>query len=161
MGYLVTYRDGSIVIRAAAQPSALAALSSLANDGRFVKDDHRQLSRALARATNIESAFRLFGWRSQSDHAGNVVHVWMVGSDLAYSEDMFLALAPYIDSGGYVEFVGEDGDIWRWSFTGRDMVEAYPDLPWPAERCTTPGVRIVQPLRAVVAALRARARTLQ
>ena len=159
MGYSVSYGDGNIVIRAAAQPSALAALSSLATDAPFVKEDNRQLSHALAGATSLESALRLFGWQSESDGAGDLVHVWMVGSELAYSEDMFLALASSIDCGGYVEFVGEDGDIWRWSFTGRDMIETYPALRWPVERRNTPRVRIARRLCACLAAMRALPRT--
>jgi hypothetical protein len=159
MGYSVSYREGNIVIRAAAQPSAFAALASLATDARFVKEDNRLLSRAPVCATSLESALRLFGWHSQSDGAGDLVHVWMAGSELAYSEDMFLALAPSIDSGGYVEFIGEDGDIWRWSFTGRDMIETYPDLHWPVEPRNTSRVRIARRLCACLAAMRALPRT--
>jgi hypothetical protein len=156
MSYSVTFRDGSIAVRASAKPAALRALISLAAAG-ITGDDVDRLDSAVLRASTLETALRAFGWDSSSDTTGDIVHAWMIGDELGYSEDMFRALAPHIEPGSYAEFIGEDRDIWRWRFDGRHVIETYPDFVWP----TTPTggwARACDLLRARVTAFRARRR---
>jgi hypothetical protein len=154
MSYSVTFREGSIALRAGAKSAALSALVSLAADGRLASADNGRLCRAMLRATTLESALRAFGWDSCSDAAGDIVHTWMIGDELDHSEEMFRALVPHIEPGSHVEFIGEDGDIWRWSFTGQHMIETYPEFIWPLPP-TARWARVWQLLRARVMMLRA------
>ncbi|HXA27632.1 MAG TPA: hypothetical protein VN193_02700 [Candidatus Angelobacter sp.] len=157
MSYLVSFRDGRIAIRASAKAAALGELMSIAADGRLAGDESTALRRAVLHAGTLETALRAFGWDSYVDATGDVVNAWMTGDELAYSEEMLRALVSRIEPGSFVEFIGEDGDIWRWSFTGRHMIETYPELLWPPTS-TGRWARALQVLRARAAALRVRRR---
>jgi len=157
MSYSVTFRDGSIAIRASAKPAALAALVSLAASRTIAGDDRERLCPAVLCATTLATALSAFGWDSCSDAAGAIVHAWMIGDNLGYSEAMFRALAPHIEPGSYVEFIGEDGDIWRWTFDRRHVIETYPDFVW-SSTTTRKWARVRHLLRARVTAFRARRR---
>lgn len=153
MAYSVNFLDGNIAIRASAKPAALAALMSLAADDSIVRD--AEVLRPLLASTTLEDALRAFDWDSHTDQAGDVVHMWMTDDQLDHSEAMFRALAPHIEPGSYVEFAGEDGDIWRWSFESQHVIETYPQFLWPPA-ATRHRARTIRALRARVIALRAR-----
>jgi len=154
MSYSVTFRDGSVAIRASAIPASLGALMSLAADDKIVGDDSDELRHAVLVSTTLESALRAFGWDSHSDAEGDILHVWTAREELGYSEAMFGALASHIEPGSYVEFIGADGDVWRWSFDGRQVIETYPDFVWPSTP-TRECARLIHLLRARVTAFRA------
>ena len=153
MPYSVNFRDGSIAIRASAKPAALGALMTLVADDSIVCD--AEVLRPLQASTTLEDALRAFDWDSYTDQGGDVVQMWMAGDQLDHSEAMFRALAPHIERGSYVEFTGEDGDIWRWSFDSRHVIETYPQFLWPPA-ANHHRRRTIRALRARVTALRAR-----
>jgi len=45
-------------------------------------------------------------------------------------EDMFGALAPFVEAGSWIEMVGEDNCLWRWTFDGEKCHETYPEIVW-------------------------------
>ena len=45
------------------------------------------------------------------------------GEKLGDDEIFLSALAPYVEDGSYLEFEGEDGYSWRWSFKNGKLVE--------------------------------------
>lgn len=47
---------------------------------------------------------------------GDICDVEFTGEKYGDEEIFFKALAPYIESGSYLCFEGEDGDIWKWVF---------------------------------------------
>lgn len=44
-------------------------------------------------------------------------------------EQFFKAIAPYIND-GYLEYIGEDGDKWRYIFKNGECKEVYPKIVW-------------------------------
>ncbi|MGL4453862.1 MAG: hypothetical protein ACRCX8_06685 [Sarcina sp.] len=46
-----------------------------------------------------------------------------------YEESVFKCIAPYVED-GYLEYIGEDGDRWRYIFKGGKCREVYPKLIW-------------------------------
>lgn len=43
-------------------------------------------------------------------------------------EEMFQAIAPFVEADSYIEMQGEDGEIWRWIFDGTTCVEKVANL---------------------------------
>ena len=43
--------------------------------------------------------------------------------------ELFQCIAPYIDD-GYLEYIGEDGEKWRYIFKNGECKEVYPKIVW-------------------------------
>lgn len=46
-----------------------------------------------------------------------------------YEKSLFECIAPYVND-GYLEYLGEDGDRWRYVFKDGDCEEVSPELVW-------------------------------
>lgn len=46
-------------------------------------------------------------------------------------EELFRSMAKYIDN-GYLEYIGEDGEKWRYIFKNGECKEVYPKIVWEA-----------------------------
>jgi len=61
-------------------------------------------------------------WLAELDDDYNLVGLGRERETLAGNEDaMFGVLAPFIDDGALVEFLGEDGKRWRYVFNGKTV----------------------------------------
>jgi hypothetical protein len=66
---------------------------------------------------NLEDLFEVFGFEidfdSTTGHLDTIDFVWE-----KLGEEMILLkqIAPYVEEGSYIQWVGEDGDIWRYVF---------------------------------------------
>lgn len=49
-----------------------------------------------------------------------------------YSDDikLFNILAPFVESGSFIEMIGGDGETWRWVFDGTSCQEKHPKVEW-------------------------------
>lgn len=55
----------------------------------------------------------------------------MAYDDKSWLEEEFAEeLAPFAVPGGYLEWEGEDGALWRWDFDGDGMSVRYGDIVW-------------------------------
>jgi hypothetical protein len=81
--------------------------------------DQKTDSKTLSEATDY------FYWTLSKNDDGDYDKLDFTGEKLYDDEDMFRSLAPFVESGSYVEIHGEE-DTWRWVFDGRSMKEVYP-----------------------------------
>jgi hypothetical protein len=85
-------------------------------------------------AETLEDALR--AWRWPSDPQGvepteDVDHIAFDGEKIGNEEVLFDAIAPFVESGSFIEMHGEDGCQWRWLFRNGKCYEIYPELTWP------------------------------
>lgn len=84
---------------------------------------------------NIQDAFDCVGWWPAVDANGNVCGLsFNDGGCEDDDEDLFDAIAPYVEAGSTLEMRNEDGCFWTWYFDGKtctkyDAVIRYPGLP--------------------------------
>ena len=71
-----------------------------------------------------------WGWSGRYDAGGDVIGLEFDREKLGDEEMLFGALVPFVAPGGYIEMVGEDGDIWRWVFDGGTVSRVEPTLVW-------------------------------
>lgn len=45
-------------------------------------------------------------------------------------EELFKSMAKYIDDGSYLEYIGEDGEQWRYIFKNGECKEVYPTITY-------------------------------
>lgn len=72
---------------------------------------------------DLEEVMNHFGFDVSFDAAGNIVDIGF-DSKTGNEDDLLEALAPFVESGSYVEWRGEDDDLWRHSFHDGHMTTA-------------------------------------
>jgi hypothetical protein len=71
----------------------------------------------------LEEILEEWRWEAEVDEEGNITDIQFAGEKYGDEEALFSALAPFVDSGSFIEMVGEEGDHWRWCFTEGTLVE--------------------------------------
>jgi hypothetical protein len=71
-----------------------------------------------------------WGWDADVDANGDIIDICFLGEKLGDEIKLFKALAPFVEADSYIEMQGEDGDLWRWVFDGKAMVEKKPSTVW-------------------------------
>src|SRR5690606_21320852 len=63
-------------------------------------------------------AYALDAWRwvPEREATGDIVGLRFRGERLGDDRVLFEAIAPFVEPGSFIEMVGEDGAIWRWTF---------------------------------------------
>lgn len=108
MGYCMRQLDESFRIARNRIPSALRAMK-------------RKLK---VREKSMEAALLLWGWDAQLEpETGDIAGLSFVGEKYHEDERMFRVLAPYVEKDSRLVMIGEDDQIWRWSFDGRSLIE--------------------------------------
>ena len=54
---------------------------------------------------------------------GSLRVIWFEGEKLGHDSELWTALAPFIPYGCEIKCRGEDDSMWRWYFTGEEMIE--------------------------------------
>ena len=115
MGYCMDQRDSDFHV--ARENVADMAKAVRAIEGQFAWVSNRH------NAGTVEGLFRAWRWEIQRDDGGDVVGINFCGEKLGDDPILFEAIAPYVQDGSYIEMQGEDGALWRWSFTDGKVVE--------------------------------------
>lgn len=108
MSYNVTLRDSDFFIPWSSVPAVLADLK---RDMPYLEGP----SDAYASINDIAHELR---WEFDLSEVGDVVNLWIEDNGGDGEEDMFRIIAPYVQDGSSVEMVGEDGELWRYYWTG-------------------------------------------
>lgn len=61
---------------------------------------------------------------------GDIYCIWFIGEKLGSDEIIFNSIAQYVEDGSYIEYSGEDTDMWRYVFENGKMQEKYPTIIW-------------------------------
>lgn len=123
MGYYVHITESNAVIRLENLPAALDALRGLdarddlksGGSGAGDKWFSWMNDYDLANAPSVASVLERLGFEVDVDEYGGVE---IIGYDSKIGDEgVFIqTLAPYIESGSYIEWEGEDGQPYRWHF---------------------------------------------
>ena len=90
-----------------------------------IKRQYRQLGLG-----NLKDIFDEFSW-DISKEGNKWTDLQFLGEK--WNEDhlkLFQLVAPYVPAGCYIQMQGEDGEMWRWVFDGKDCKEVTPEIRW-------------------------------
>ncbi|RFZ77592.1 hypothetical protein DS742_17405 [Lacrimispora amygdalina] len=80
----------------------------------------------------IIAKIKRYAYTAELDDDGNIIGLNFKGNKLALNEDdMFQAIAPYIESGSFIEMHGDDNAKWRWIFENGKVKKTYATVVWP------------------------------
>ena len=119
MGYCMYQRDYSFIIKKENFEKALDAIKK-------TKLDYDDISKCSSLVNVIEE----LGWNPGFDENGNIDSLYF-GQDKLCDEEIWLdAIAPFVEIGSFIEMIGEDGNLWRWIFDGKNCIEISPKIIW-------------------------------
>lgn len=78
----------------------------------------------------VYAALQHHGYVFEVDSIGNVTGIEYVGEILSNEEEAFAKIAPYVESGSYLEMCGEDGERFRWIFNNGTFKEIIAKTIW-------------------------------
>lgn len=81
-------------------------------------------------ALTLESAVAQCDWSLEFDDDDNVTGIEHLNEYEGQEKKLFVALAPYVKPGSYIQMRGEDGELWRWYFDGTTCTEQEPAITW-------------------------------
>jgi hypothetical protein len=145
MSYYVSLRNSNFTIPAEKADLALGAVFALVD-----KDESREFMHTGADGkrhflwfpddwtqtyTSLAHVFQQLGFETSGPDDGDF-HIWMFDSKWADIIEYFLnAVAPFVDSGDYLEFHGEDGNMWRFAFLDGKLNSYEAHIEWHISGC--------------------------
>lgn len=134
MGYYISfnYNGNNCGILEDKQLDAMFAITEVAKDG------HAKWSwvdkKSLLDATDIVELMAELRYGVDLVINENKERVYEItdfyGDKLGNEEDIFTILAPFM-SNGYLEYCGEEGDMWRYNFVNGKMIETQGKIVFP------------------------------
>ena len=132
VGVTVQLLSGEVRIPVTRQPDALAALKRLDRDrsdlmtGSRRGDDNEPVPHwafvdsDLQAIGILEAALRAIRFDPVLDRDGNILGVELAGKSRSRGDELHLwsALAPFVESGGRLDWLDETGAVERWRFDG-------------------------------------------
>ena len=84
----------------------------------------------FAEVKTLKDAIGEWQWDIEMQKDGSVDGIYFSGDKSGDDIQLFEAIAPYVESGSYIEMSGEDGTIWRWKFEEGKCTENEATLDW-------------------------------
>lgn len=137
MGYCIRMSDSKFCIKKENCDGALQAAKQLGNgsnhpqargstyeNGKTTKRFFSWMNDVdVTQWAHIKNAMDEWRYPCKIDSDGNVVKIEFDGEKIGQEEILFNAIAPFVESGSYIEMTGEDGAKWRWVFDGKTCDE--------------------------------------
>ncbi len=133
MGYQINQLDSSFFIAAADKNKALFQVKEkLFNYTRSDnKDSYCWISNDACReAETLEELLAEWRYICSLDKDNNIIGICFEGEKAGDETTLFKALAPYVESGSFIEMQGEDGEMWRECFSSQKHTTNYPHISW-------------------------------
>lgn len=152
MGYYMSVEGQEFLIKRKNMAGALAAIKGLdpnspdspkAGGGRWDGERQEKVERWYSwvntkeyqDAETLEDALMAWRWPPYMDKSTNpeeeIVNLEFDGEKIGNEEVLFDTIAPFVESGSWIEMLGEDGCRWRWLFHKGELHEIYPEIVWP------------------------------
>lgn len=124
MSYTIKQRHAQFFLnKAGLEPARKAIVAVMSSFDWFKKRN----------ALTLEAAAAQCGWALEFDDNDNVIGIEHLNSYEGQEKLLFGAMAPYVKPGSFIEMAGEDGDFWRWYFTGEACKEVKPTVVWQGD----------------------------
>jgi hypothetical protein len=126
MGYHTYQVDADFHIRKENFDRATLALRLSEFEGRWTD------RAAIAAATSLVDLLLEYRWAaSVGGRSGDIVSVHFDGEKYGDDDELWRILAPYVESGSFIEMKGDEDSHWRWTFRNGRMQEVAPIVSWP------------------------------
>ena len=123
MGYHVKQKSAEFLIRYENFDAASQALIAFAQKTEKIDWVDKKALIFACKRHDFYSAMDECHWECDGDENG-INEINYRGETRCYNDhDILNVIAPFAESGSYIEMAGENGDMWRWRFNGRECIE--------------------------------------
>jgi hypothetical protein len=123
MGYCMDLMELNFKFKDGKDEQILEAIKSAINSGKVTAWVHES---TINNTKNYIDALYECGWEYDEEH-----HIlFFNGEKLGDDYNLFCAIAPYVENGSYIQMIGEDDDIWKWTFENGKCHEVTPAIIW-------------------------------
>lgn len=134
MGYCISQIGTNFEILSENKQKALNALKDYFKNNNN-KDDilhyHPWVDEdKLFLSNTLEDALYECRWEVDIDDNGDISYISFIGEKYGDDEQYLNSIAPFVEKDSYIEFSGEDGELFRWIFDGETCKEIYPRIDW-------------------------------
>ena len=109
MGYYMQQMDAQFVIEKKHFDKVRERLVAFSKEGHAWVPD-------ISEEDSIEDAFTACRWDVTVGETGDIKRIEFVGEKLGDDEQLFRSIAEFVQPGSYVQLMGEDSSMWRWTF---------------------------------------------
>lgn len=82
------------------------------------------------KAKILEDALKEYNWDVELNEDYDIIRISFSGDKLSDEVMIFAELAPFVESGSYIECRGDDGEMWRWIFQDGKLEEKKAKIVW-------------------------------
>ena len=120
MGYYVQQRATQMRIKAENFSNVVEAINNYSTTGSV-----------LSHFTGIEEAMDYIGFAIDiDDKTGDIINIEYINEKIGNLAEALKYIAPFVEGGCYIEFAGQDGDLWRYVFSNGACEEIAPEIIW-------------------------------
>lgn len=120
MGYYIQQRATQMRIKAENFSNVVEAINNYSTTGNV-----------LYHFTGIEEAMDYIGFAIDiDDKTGDIINIEYINEKIGNLAEALKYIAPFVEGGCYIEFGGEDGDLWRYVFSNGACEEIAPEIIW-------------------------------
>jgi len=127
MGYYMYQMESDFTILKENHVRALGAIKALAGQETIEDSSGAHFSwvetQRFVQASTLEDALKEWRWDAELNDEGDLIDMYFEGQKYGDDEVLFNAIAPFVESGSYIQMRGEDDAIWRWVFEGGKVRE--------------------------------------
>lgn len=135
MGYYIEMTDSKFKIKKENFRKALESLKSVfvsenmhccdSIGGRLYPHFSWVDTDSVLKSRSLGNALAEIRYEPEYDDNDNICNVEFTGQKYGDEKYFFNALAPYVESGSYIAFEGEDGKVWEWQFKDGKVEQIY------------------------------------
>jgi hypothetical protein len=129
MSYNIHVANQKFRIRREHQEAAFVALRELAQQGHL----YWGVDEDILTAFSLPEALAKSGWEPTLDDTRDIIEIQYTFEKGGSEDEIFAALAPYVEAGSWIELYGADNETWRYVFDGRSCDYIHPIIIWPNE----------------------------
>ena len=123
MGYYIQQRATQMRIKAENFSNVVEAINNYSTTGSV-----------LYHFTGIEEAMDYIGFAIDiDDKTGDIINIEYINEKIGNLAEALKYIAPFVEDGCYIEFAGQDGDLWRYVFSNGACEEIAPEIIWSNE----------------------------
>lgn len=128
MGYCIDVNRGTFSFDVSKSNDVLQSIKDGIKNAKITEERWISFD-ILLNSETIEEAFKELRFELYIDNDKYKIDYFSGEKFAGYEEQLFKCVAPYVND-GYLEYLGEDGDKWRYVFKNGECKEVYPKIIW-------------------------------
>lgn len=128
MGYCIDVNRGTFSFDVSKSNDVLQSIKDGIKNAKITEERWISFD-ILLNSETIEEAFEELRFELCIDNDKYKIDYFSGEKFAGYEEQLFKCIAPYVND-GYLEYLGEDGDKWRYVFKNGECKEVYPKIIW-------------------------------